>query len=396
MGPGPAGIPQLEYLFSRLVCTSVPIGYTILLVILVIAGIKYITSGGEPKAISSAHQTATWGLLGILFLAISWLILLLIQNFTGLEVTKFTLSSLPGVEGFTGSCWNSAPVAPTVIPTPISNSNNPTNPSLSQTSSTISPSTTSMSKACNDYPDNIKMPFNDCREITLPYLGYKSAVCFADCKLLQPYLINLQTYLDNPDSVKQEMALKKLYSTWRSILKDGGENVGLYDVNYICAAGSTGEKTNRLASSDLKYRPPYSNPGITFYPTPNYDSVDYIQISKMAGLEYIADPDQIAYESTKEFVEDYDQRGMLLSQLFVKYPKGVIPLESYETAIANSLETKFPPANYTSYTDPTPSQWQEALENTRGYYAWHNALLGLACDDGNYYRIDSLMPQKLK
>ena len=79
-GGGPAGIPLIEYMFARVVCVTVPLGYTALLVVLVIAGIKYLTSGGEAKAVASAHQTVTWGLLGVLFLAIAWLILLLIKT----------------------------------------------------------------------------------------------------------------------------------------------------------------------------------------------------------------------------------------------------------------------------------------------------------------------------
>lgn len=111
-GGGPAGIPLLEYTFARVVCVTVPLGYIALLVVLVIAGLKYLTSGGEAKAVQAAHQTVTWGLLGVLFLAIAWLILQLIQTFTGVEVTKFTVSSLPGVQGFSGQCFGPAPVAP--------------------------------------------------------------------------------------------------------------------------------------------------------------------------------------------------------------------------------------------------------------------------------------------
>lgn len=111
-GGGPAGIPLIEYMFARVVCVAVPLGYIALLVVLVIAGIKYLTSGGEPKAVQAAHQTVTWGLLGILFLALAWLILLLIQNFTGVEVTKFNVASLPGVQGFSGQCLGPAPLAP--------------------------------------------------------------------------------------------------------------------------------------------------------------------------------------------------------------------------------------------------------------------------------------------
>lgn len=118
-GGGPAGIPQLEYMFARVVCVAVPLGYIALLVVLVIAGIKYLTSGGEAKAVAAAHQTVTWGLLGILFLAIAWLILQLVQTFAGIEVTRFSLASLPGVQGFTGSCWAPPPVAPNPTPAPV-------------------------------------------------------------------------------------------------------------------------------------------------------------------------------------------------------------------------------------------------------------------------------------
>ena len=94
-GGGPAGISQIEYMFARVVCVTVPLGYIALLVVLVIAGFKYLTSGGEPKAVQSAHYTVTWALLGILFMAIAWIILQLIKAFTGIDVTTFNIKILP-------------------------------------------------------------------------------------------------------------------------------------------------------------------------------------------------------------------------------------------------------------------------------------------------------------
>lgn len=111
-GPGPAGIPQLQYLVARLVCIAVPMGFTAMFVVLVIAGIKFLVSAGEAKAISSANLTVTWAFLGVLFMAIAWLILLLIQNATGAKVTEFNLATLPGVQGFSGSCWAPPPKVP--------------------------------------------------------------------------------------------------------------------------------------------------------------------------------------------------------------------------------------------------------------------------------------------
>lgn len=88
---GPAGKDQLIQLFTRIINLSAEAAFTVLLIMIVYAGIKFLTSGGDPKAIASASGTITWALLGILFMAIGWLFLILIKNFTGVDVTRFCL-----------------------------------------------------------------------------------------------------------------------------------------------------------------------------------------------------------------------------------------------------------------------------------------------------------------
>lgn len=102
MGPLPAGLTQFEELFKRFIQLSVGLSFVILVVVLVWAGIRYLTSGGEAKALQAATQTITWGLLGILFLIIAWLILQLIAAFTGRpDLLQFNLKVLctPGILG---------------------------------------------------------------------------------------------------------------------------------------------------------------------------------------------------------------------------------------------------------------------------------------------------------
>lgn len=102
MGPEPANLQNLEELFKRIIGISVGIGFVAMLVMLIWGGIRYLTSGGDSKAVQSATMTITWALLGILFLVIAWLILLLIKAFTGVDVTFFSLktfcvnSTIPG------------------------------------------------------------------------------------------------------------------------------------------------------------------------------------------------------------------------------------------------------------------------------------------------------------
>lgn len=92
---GPAGIEQLQQLFLRIVNLSVGIAFIALLVMLVVTGIKYLVSGGEAKPLASANSSLTWALLGIVFLVIIWLVLRLIEAFTGVPVTQFCLGFKP-------------------------------------------------------------------------------------------------------------------------------------------------------------------------------------------------------------------------------------------------------------------------------------------------------------
>ena len=94
MNPPPAGLNEIEKVFSSVISVMAGLGFIALLVMLVWAGFKYLMSGGEPKAIAAAHQTVTWALLGIIFMAFAWLILQLIHAFTGIDVTIFNTKVL--------------------------------------------------------------------------------------------------------------------------------------------------------------------------------------------------------------------------------------------------------------------------------------------------------------
>ena len=94
LGPGPAGITQLQDLITRMINLSVGAAFILVTVVLVVIALRYLTSGGEPKALGQAHDAVTWALLGIVFMVLAWLTLLLVQSFTGVEVTQFNLCTL--------------------------------------------------------------------------------------------------------------------------------------------------------------------------------------------------------------------------------------------------------------------------------------------------------------
>lgn len=99
LGTEPAGLTQIENLVQRIIRLSTGLAFVALFVVLLWAGIKFLTSGGDPKALQSAQQTVVWALLGILFLAIAWLVLQLVAAFTGipgLRIFDIRVLCVPG------------------------------------------------------------------------------------------------------------------------------------------------------------------------------------------------------------------------------------------------------------------------------------------------------------
>lgn len=94
MNPPPAGLTQIEDTFRNVISVIVGLGFIALLVMLLLAGFKYLMSGGEQKNIQQAHQTVTWALLGIVFMAVAWIVLQLIKALTGVDVTTFNIQTL--------------------------------------------------------------------------------------------------------------------------------------------------------------------------------------------------------------------------------------------------------------------------------------------------------------
>lgn len=98
LGPGPAGVLQLQQLVQRIINLSTSLAFIAVTVVLVYAGVRFIVSGGEPKSIQGAGAAMTWAILGILFLVLAWLILRLVEAFTGVPVTQFCIG-LPAGPG---------------------------------------------------------------------------------------------------------------------------------------------------------------------------------------------------------------------------------------------------------------------------------------------------------
>lgn len=86
-----AKISDLKVVFENIVGYALGMAGIVLFILLLVAGFKYITSGGDPKAVEGAKKTLTSAVIGLVVILISYLILVLIETITGVEVTKFNI-----------------------------------------------------------------------------------------------------------------------------------------------------------------------------------------------------------------------------------------------------------------------------------------------------------------
>jgi hypothetical protein len=88
---GIATISNLSCLFQNVVKYALGFAGIVLFVMLLVGGFKFITSGGDPKAVEGAKKTLTYAIAGLIIILISFLILVLISKITGVNVTKFNI-----------------------------------------------------------------------------------------------------------------------------------------------------------------------------------------------------------------------------------------------------------------------------------------------------------------
>lgn len=61
---------------------------------IIFAGIRIVTAGADAKALTSAWNTFTYAVIGLILLSVVWFVLVLIERFTGAPVvTNFGITS---------------------------------------------------------------------------------------------------------------------------------------------------------------------------------------------------------------------------------------------------------------------------------------------------------------
>lgn len=85
-------LTELETVFSNVLnYITVLAGFAILLM-LVVGSFRYMVAQGDPKAITAARSQLTWSILGLFFIVAAWLIILFMEQFTGVPLTTFCIN----------------------------------------------------------------------------------------------------------------------------------------------------------------------------------------------------------------------------------------------------------------------------------------------------------------
>lgn len=84
-------IKGFEVVFNNIVTIALSFAGVAVFIMFLVGGFKYLTSGGDPKAVEEAQKTLTFAIGGLILIALSFLILVFIKNFTGVDLTNFTI-----------------------------------------------------------------------------------------------------------------------------------------------------------------------------------------------------------------------------------------------------------------------------------------------------------------
>ncbi len=84
-------IQGFECLFYNVLQVIVTLAGLAFLFMFISGGYKYLFSGSEPKAVAAASSAITSAFIGLIGVIASWLIIKLIQDFTGINVTIFKI-----------------------------------------------------------------------------------------------------------------------------------------------------------------------------------------------------------------------------------------------------------------------------------------------------------------
>lgn len=90
-----AKITCLQSVFANIITVVASLAAITLFIMLIVGGLRYLFSGGNPKATEAAKGTLTTAVLGLVLIVSAFVIMKLLSSFTGIDLTKFVVETEP-------------------------------------------------------------------------------------------------------------------------------------------------------------------------------------------------------------------------------------------------------------------------------------------------------------
>lgn len=84
----------LECAFSNLISAVLALAAIVLFVMFLFGGFRWLTAGGDPKAVEQARATLTHAIAGLVILILAFIILQFLSIITGVDLTIFKVTKL--------------------------------------------------------------------------------------------------------------------------------------------------------------------------------------------------------------------------------------------------------------------------------------------------------------
>lgn len=90
-GKQAATLQDITVIIERILNVAVRLAGVAVFIMLIVGGFQYLTAGGDPKKTQAAGSTITSAIFGLVAVVLVWFVLLLIHQFTGVDVTEFKI-----------------------------------------------------------------------------------------------------------------------------------------------------------------------------------------------------------------------------------------------------------------------------------------------------------------
>lgn len=87
----PAKLSEITVVIKNIIGLLAPAASIVFLIMVIYGGFSYIRSRGDPKNTEAARNILQYAIIGAVLVVASWLILLLINQVTGADVTTITI-----------------------------------------------------------------------------------------------------------------------------------------------------------------------------------------------------------------------------------------------------------------------------------------------------------------